>query len=90
MAFPGSTPGNTVSQGVDGVPVAVPLQAFGVTVQTQPFYDYAQAEQTTIGGSVSFQAVGNEAHLVVDTLPNGGHLQDHAKKAQELEVMAVV
>ena len=67
MAFPGSTPGNAVSQGGDGVPVVIPLQAPGVTVQTQPFYSYPQAGQTTIGDPVPFQAVGNQPHLVVVT-----------------------
>ena len=64
MAFPGSIPGYAVVQGVDGVPVAVPLGAPGVTVQTQPFYGYPQSGQTTIGGSVPLQAVSNQAHLV--------------------------
>ena len=53
--------------GVDGVPVAIPVQASGVTVQTQPFYGYPQAGQTNIGGPVPFQAVGNQPHQVVAT-----------------------
>ena len=68
MAFPGSTPGYAVTQGVGGVHVAVPLQTSGVTVQTQPSYDYAQAGQTT-GVPVPLQAVGNQPHPVVATLP---------------------
>ena len=59
-AFPGSTHGYAVVQGVDGAPLAVPVQACGVTVQTQPFYGYPQAGQTNIGGPVPFQAVANQ------------------------------
>ena len=65
MAFHGSIPGYAVAQGVDGVPVAIPLQAPGVTVQTQPFYARPQAGQTTVGGAVPVQAVSNQPHLVV-------------------------
>ena len=71
-AFPGSTPGYAVAQGVDGVPVAIPLQASGVTVQTQPFYGYPQAGQTNIGDPVHFQAVANHPHHVVATSSGGG------------------
>ena len=51
--------------GVDGVPVAVPVQASGVTVQTQPFYGYPQVGQTNIGGPVPFQVGGNQPLHVV-------------------------
>ena len=61
MAFHSSTPGYAVAQGVDGVAVAVPLQASGVQGQTQPFYGYPQAGQTNIGGPVPLQAFGNQS-----------------------------
>ena len=64
MAFPGSIPGYAMAQGVGG-PVAIPMQAPGVTGQTQPFYSYPQAVQTTVGGTVPLQAVSNQPHLVV-------------------------
>ncbi|XP_015757497.1 PREDICTED: uncharacterized protein LOC107336923 [Acropora digitifera] len=63
--------GNAVAQGVDGVPVVVPLQGPGVTIQTQPFYGYPPAGQTTIGGPVHFQAVGKQPQLVVVPSPGG-------------------
>ncbi|XP_074607273.1 uncharacterized protein LOC141860157 isoform X2 [Acropora palmata] len=68
LAVPVSTPGYAVAQGVGGVPVAVPLQTSGITVQTQSSYDYALAGQTT-GVPVPAQAVGNQAYPVVATLP---------------------
>ena len=71
MAFAGSTPGYTVAQGVDGVTVAVPLQASGITGQMQPFYGYPQAGQTTIGVPVPLQAVNNQPQLVVAASPAG-------------------
>ncbi|KAK2548968.1 hypothetical protein P5673_030716 [Acropora cervicornis] len=73
--FPGSTPGYAVAQVVGGGPVAIPLQASGVTGQTQPFYGYPQAGQATIGGPVPFQAVGNQPQLVVVPLPGGAPVQ---------------
>ena len=76
MAFPGVPPGYAVVQGVGGVPVAIPVQAPGVTVHSQPFYGYPQAGQTTIGGPVPFQAVGNQPHLVVATAPGVTAPQD--------------
>ena len=80
MAFPGSTTGIAVSQGVGGGPVAIPLQASGVTFQTQPFDGYPQHGQTTIGGPVAFQAVGNQPHRVVATSP-GDFPQQHTEKS---------
>ena len=74
MAFLSSTPGYVVAQGADGGPVAIPLQAFGVTGQTQFSNGSALAGQTTCV-PVPFKAVGNQPHLEVDTLPDGGHLQ---------------
>ena len=68
VAVLGSTPGYAVAQGVGGVPVAVPLQTSGITVQTQSSYDYALAGQTT-GVPVPAQAVGNQPYPVVATLP---------------------
>ncbi|KAK2548964.1 hypothetical protein P5673_030712 [Acropora cervicornis] len=66
LAVPVSTPGYAVAQGVGGVPVAVPLQTSGITVQTQSSYDYALAGQTT-GVPVPAQAVGNQAYPVSST-----------------------
>ena len=64
--------GNAVAQGVDGVPVVIPLQGPGVTFQTQPFYGYPPAGQAAIGGPVHFQAVGNQPQFVVMPAAGGG------------------
>ena len=77
MAFTSSIPGNAVTHGVD-----FPLQAYGVTVQAQPYYGYTQAGQIT-GGPVPFQPAGNQPHLGVANSPGGGLLQQDADKAQE-------
>ena len=84
MAFPGSTPGYAITQGVDGVPVAVPLQVSGVTVQTQPFYGYPQAGQTGIGGPVPFQAFGNQPHHVVATSSGSDFPPQYTEKSQQV------
>ncbi|XP_029205612.2 uncharacterized protein LOC122947072 isoform X2 [Acropora millepora] len=65
VTFPGNIPGYVVAQGVGGGPVAIPMQAPGVTGQTQPFYSYPQAVQTTVGGTVPLQAVSDQPHLVL-------------------------
>ncbi|KAK2548962.1 hypothetical protein P5673_030710, partial [Acropora cervicornis] len=64
--------GNAVTQGVDGVPVVIPLQGPGVTFQTQPFYSYPPAGQAAIGGPIHFQAVGNQPQFVVMPAAGGG------------------
>ena len=61
-----------MAQGVDGVPVVIPLQGPGVTFQTQPFYGYPPAGQAAIGGPVHFQAVGNQPQFVVMPAAGGG------------------
>ena len=82
--FPGSTPGYAVAQGVGGGPVAIPMQAPGVTGQTQPFYGYPQAGQATIGGPVPFQAVGNQPQLVVVPFPGGGFPPQYTEHSQQV------
>ncbi|XP_067047532.1 uncharacterized protein [Acropora muricata] len=82
--FPGSTPGYAVAQDVSGGPVAIPMQAPGVTGQTQPFYGYPQTGQTTIGGPVPFQAVGNQPQLVVVPLPGGGFPPQYTEHSQKV------
>ncbi|XP_074607296.1 uncharacterized protein LOC141860170 isoform X1 [Acropora palmata] len=84
VAFPGVPPGYAVAQGVGGVPVAIPMQAPGITVHTQPFYGYPQAIQTTIGGPVPFQAAGNQRHLVVATAPGEVAAPQHTGESQKL------
>ena len=81
MAFPGSIPGHAVAEGVDGVTVAVPLQASGVAVQTQSSNGFALAGQTT-GMPVPFQVVGNQPHPVVGaTSPGGGFPPQYTEKS---------
>ena len=84
MVFPGSTLGYAVAQGVDGVPVGIPVQASGVTVQTQPFYGYPQAGQTNIGDPVPLQAVGNQPHHAVATSPSSDFPPQYAEKSQQV------
>ena len=84
MAFPGSNPGYAVSQGGDGFPVAVPLQAPGVTVQTQSFYGNPQAGQTNFVDPVPFQAVGNQPHPVVASSPCGDFPPQYTGKSSKL------
>ena len=67
-----------------GVPVVVPLQGPGVTIQTQPFYGYPPAGQTTIGGPVHFQAVGNQPQLVVVPSPGGDIPPQFTERSQQV------
>ena len=84
MAFPGGTPSHAVAEGVDGVTVAVPLQASGVAVQTQSSNGSALAGQTT-GVPVSFQVVGNPPYPVVGaTLPGGGIPSQYTEQSPKL------
>ncbi|XP_067047513.1 uncharacterized protein [Acropora muricata] len=84
VAFPGSIPGHAVVEGVDGVTVAVPLQASGVAVQTQSSNGSALPGQST-GDPVSFQVVGNHTHPVVGaTSPGGGSLPVYTEKSPKL------
>ena len=84
MTFPGSIPGHAVVEGVDGVTVAVPLQASGVAVQTQSSNGSALPGQST-GDPVSFQVVGNHTHPVVGaTSPGGGSLPLYTEKSPKL------
>jgi len=73
-----------LSQVVDGVPVVVPMQGPGVTIQTQPFYGYPSAVQTTIGGPVHFQAVGNQPQLVVVPSPGGNIPPQYTERSQQV------
>ena len=73
-----------MAEGVDGGPVVIPMQAFGVTGQTQPFYGYPQTGQATIGGPVPFQAVGNHSQLVVVPLPGGGFAPQYTEHRQQV------
>ncbi|XP_015757486.1 PREDICTED: uncharacterized protein LOC107336918 isoform X2 [Acropora digitifera] len=75
---------NALSQVVDGVPVVVPLQGPGVTIQTQPFYGYPPAGQTTIGGPVHFQAVGKQPQLVVVPSPGGDIPPQYTERSQQV------
>ena len=79
--LPGSTAGYAVAQGVGGGSVAIPMQASGVTVQTQPFYGYPQAGQTSIGGPVPFQAVASQPQHVVATSSGGGFPPQYTEKS---------
>ena len=84
MAFPGSIPGHAVAEGVDGVTVAIPLQASGVAVQTQSSNGSALPGQTA-GVPVSFQVVGNHTHPVVGaTSPGGGFPSQYTEKSPKL------
>ena len=69
---------------MDGVPVVVPMQGPGVTIQTQPFYGYPSAGQTTIGGPVHFQAVGNQPQLVVVPSPGGNIPPQYTERSQQV------
>ncbi|XP_044181687.1 uncharacterized protein LOC114969462 [Acropora millepora] len=75
---------NELSQVVDGVPVVVPLQGPGVTIQTQPFYGYPQAGKTTIGGPVHFQAIGKQPQLVVVPSPGGDIPPQYTERSQQV------
>ncbi|XP_067047512.1 uncharacterized protein [Acropora muricata] len=75
---------NALSQVVDGVPVVVPLQGPGVTIQTQPFYGYPPAGQTTIGGPVHFQAIGKQPQLVVVPSPGGDIPPQYTERSQQV------
>ena len=76
-------PGYAMAQGEGGVPVAVPLPASGVTVQTQSSYGYALAGQTT-GVPVPFQAVGNQPHPVGASSSGGGFPPQDTEKSPNL------
>ena len=80
-SFPGSMPGYVVAQGVGGGPVAIPMQASGVTGHTQSFYGYPQAGQTSIGGPVPFQAVASQPQHVVATSSGGGFPPQYTEKS---------
>ena len=67
-----------------GVPVVVPLQEPGVTIQTQPFYGHPPAGQTTIGGPVHFQAVGNQPQLEVVPSPGGDIPPQYTERSQQV------
>ncbi|XP_015757490.1 PREDICTED: uncharacterized protein LOC107336920 isoform X2 [Acropora digitifera] len=90
VAFHGSTPGYAVAQGVDGVAVAVPLQASGVPGQTQPFYGYPQAGQTTIGGPVPLQAVGNQSSVVMTTSSGRALPPQYTEKSQQVPLQVEI
>ena len=68
------------AQGEGGVPVAVPLPASGVTIQTQSSYGYALAGQTT-GVPVPFQAVGGHPHPVGAISSGGGFPPQDTEKS---------
>ncbi|XP_074607308.1 uncharacterized protein LOC141860177 isoform X1 [Acropora palmata] len=80
-ALPGSTAGYPVAQAVGGGSVAVPMQASGVTFQTQAFYGYPQAGQTSIGGPVPFQAVASQPQHVVATSSGGDFPPQYTEKS---------
>ena len=80
-ALPGTTAGYPVAQGVGGGSVAVPMQASGVTFQTQAFYGYPQAGQTSIGGPVPFQAVASQPQHVVATSSGGDFPPQYTEKS---------
>ncbi|XP_067047526.1 membrane-spanning 4-domains subfamily A member 4A-like isoform X2 [Acropora muricata] len=74
--------GNAVAQGVDGVPVVIPLQGPGVTFQTQPFYGYPPAGQAA--GPMHFQAVGNQPQFVVMPAAGGGFPPQYTEVAPQV------
>ncbi|XP_015749260.1 PREDICTED: uncharacterized protein LOC107329042 isoform X2 [Acropora digitifera] len=76
VAFPGSIPGHAVVEGVDGVTVAVPLQASGVAVQTQSSNGSALPGQTA-GVPASYPVVGA-------TSPGGGFPPQYTEKSPKL------
>ena len=80
-ALPGTTAAYPVAQGVGGGSVAVPMQASGVTFQTQAFYGYPQAGQTSIGGPVPFQAGASQPQHVVATSSGGDFPPQYTEKS---------
>ena len=72
-----------MTQGVGGGPVAVALQAPGVTAQTQSSFGYALAGQTA-GVSVPFQTVGNQPHPMVASSPGRGFPPQCTEKSPNL------
>ena len=64
-----------------GGSVVIPMQASGVTVQTQPFNGYPQAGQTSTGGPVPFQAVASQPQHVVATSSGGDFPPQYTEKS---------
>ena len=76
-------PGYAMTQGEGGAPVAVPLPASGVTIQTQSSYGYALAGQTN-GVPVPFQAVGGHPHCVGAISSGGGFTPQDTENSPNL------
>ena len=83
MVLTSGASGYAVAQSEDGVPVAVPLPASGVTIQTQSSYGYALAGETT-GDPVPLQAVGSQPRPVGANSPGGGFPPPDTEKSPNL------